>query len=73
MIENHEEVVIFHTMAQQVNHVSDSFAAFETFKTELGDVVKTLLENQNSMKQELFILRNNQTELSNLVNKPPAG
>ena len=64
MFDNHEEVVMLHTMAQQMNNVSESFALFETFKNELGNVIKSVLENQNSIKQELFLIRNKQVEMS---------
>ena len=70
MIEEHEELVILHTMAQQVNNISESFNLFETFKVELGNVVKSLLETQNAVKQELFLIRNKQAELASLVYKP---
>ena len=65
MYEKHEEVVIMHTMAQQINNVSESFELFETFKKELANVLKSLLDNQNTIMQDLFILKNNQAELSN--------
>ena len=56
-------------MAQQVNNMTDGFLLFETFKTELSNVLKTLLDNQNSVKQELFLIRNNQAELTSSINK----
>ena len=67
MMEKHGEVVILHTMAQQVDHVSESFVLFEKFKDELGNVLKSILDTQNAVKQELFLIRNKQTELSSLV------
>ena len=62
MCEMHPEIVLIHTMAQQMDTVILNFAAFETFKGELGNVMKTVLDNQNSIKQELFLIRNKQEE-----------
>ena len=59
-------------MAQEVNHINESFLLFETFKNELSGVLKSLLDNQNAVKQELFVIRNNQTDLKDLVNKNQA-
>ena len=56
-IEVHEEFVILHTMAQQVNNITDSFILFETFKAELAGVLKSLFDAHNSVKQELFVIR----------------
>ena len=53
MCEIHPEIVLIHSMAQQMDTVLVNFAAFETFKSELGNVMKTVLENQKSIKQEL--------------------
>ena len=69
MIEDHEEIVLVYTMAQQVNQMSEGFVMFETFKQELSNVLKTLLDNQNSLKQELFLLRNNQVDITANVKK----
>ena len=72
MYEKHEDVIMVHTMAQQMNQISESFSLFETFKTEISDVLRTLLNNQNnvlhnqnSMKQEMFLIRNKQLEHTN--------
>ena len=70
MIEVHEEYVILHTMAQQVDHISDSFVLFETFKTELTGVLKSLFDSHNAVKQELFVIRNKQAEFVSLLDKP---
>ena len=51
MISEHEDVVIWHTMAVQVNEMTESI-------TYLKEHIKTLVDNQTEMKQELFILRN---------------
>ena len=69
MIEVHEEVVILHTMASQVNHMSENYEELDGFKTEFSNMLKSLLNNQNemlsnqnAMKQELFLLRNSKAE-----------
>ena len=69
MYEKHEDVIMVHTMAQQMNHISESFSLFETFKNEMSDVLRSILNNQNnilnnqnSMKQEMFLIRNKQLE-----------
>ena len=61
MIESHEEYVILHTMASQIDQATDKFVEFDTFKTDVLNVMNKLLENQNAMKQELFLVRNNKT------------
>ena len=62
MIECHQEVVIFHTMAKQVDDLTDKFEDFETFNHDVKSLLKSLLDNQISMKQELFVIRNCQSE-----------
>ena len=67
-IEAHEEYVILHTMAKQVNDMSEEFptfqtiqkqfSSFETFMTDILSVLNSLFQGQNAIKQELFVLRN---------------
>ena len=71
LVNTHEDVVLLHSMAQQVEEVKEMFEKFEHFKVELGDVIKCIasavkgIENtQNEVKQELFVIRNNQTQPS---------
>ena len=71
MMDDHEQIVLLYTMAQQMNYIRESFTAFETFKEELGDVVKSIAETQNAVKQELFLLRMH-AELSSAKNKTKA-
>ena len=69
-MEAHEEVFILHTTATMVSDMSDRFATFETFNANLKDILKTVLDNQNALKQELFVLRNNQAkQTSNKVSQ----
>lgn len=58
MISYHEDVVILHTMAQQVDRLTDSFESFASFRNELANLLQGLYDNQNALKQEIFVLRN---------------
>ena len=40
MYETRGEVVMIHTMAQQINILSENAVSFETFKSELTGVLK---------------------------------
>ena len=54
-MEYHEELFIMHTVAQQVEELTDrltnSCTIFETFKTELSKTLMNLFDNQNIIKQ----------------------
>ena len=67
MIDSHEEVVMLHTIAQEVENVSNNFATFETFKLELTNTLKSVFENQNILKQELFLIRNSQADTASFL------
>jgi len=56
VIDEHEELVVLHTMASQVNdlHCSDS-----PFQVEVMKLLQKLLDIQNVLRQELFVLRTN--------------
>ena len=66
MIDIHGEIVILHTMGKQVNELSENFgerfASLETFKLEVTNVLKSLFQNQNMMKEELL---KNQNQMKN--------
>ena len=77
----HEDLGILNMLGQQQKYVTDSF---DLFKDEMSGVIKSLsqvvielLEGQNVMKQELFILRQNQisekklNDVVSLVNQKP--
>ena len=57
--EKHPEVVMLHTMAGQINGISESLTVFGNFKMACENTLKTILENQNILKQELFVIKNN--------------
>ena len=66
--DQHAEVIMIHTVAKQMDEVSDRFELFETFKVELGNAFNMLLDATNVMKQELFLIRNKQAEMSSNKN-----
>jgi hypothetical protein len=49
--EQHAEVVMIHNMAQHMNILSAKATLFDDFKGEVSNVLKNLLDNQNTMKQ----------------------
>lgn len=67
--EVHAEVEMIYTMAKQVNDLSERFGSFETFNSEIGNTLKLILDNHNSIKQERFVIRNKQVEISASENK----
>ena len=56
--ETHPDYIMRHTMASQINQMSDKFTDLLCFKDECMNMIKTVLDNQNAIKQELFVLRN---------------
>ena len=60
---------LFYTIAKQVDQLNEGLEEVKPFKNELVSVLKAILQTQNEMKQELFLIRNNQSERSN---KPQA-
>ena len=47
-------------MANQIASLKESFESLETFKGELNELVKNLIGEHIAVKQELFMIRNNQ-------------
>ena len=70
MIEQHEDLVITHTMASQINDIYDSLEKNSIFQSEMAKVMQTILDNQNVIRQELFILRNVDSKSLPVVNQP---
>ena len=65
--EKHEEFVILHTMADQVNTLNDNVKDLDVFKADLGKAIKMILNkqndilnNQNIIMQDLFLIKNSQ-------------
>ena len=53
MIDKHGEVVIIHTMCRQLEDMDEDCK-------QMKNILKNLLEDNNAIKQELFLIRNNQ-------------
>ena len=60
--DKHSDILMLQSMAQQMDTISKSFEVFESFKGELTNVLKSIFDNQNAMRQELFLIRNKQFE-----------
>ena len=56
--EKHPEIIMFHTIAGQVNDMADKCETFDNFKSHCLTSLNTIIENQNILKQEIFIIRN---------------
>ena len=74
MDDEHAEYVVLHTMAKQVDAINNQVDDFDKMKAILGHTLqtlqilnenqKTIIGNQNEIKQELFLLRNIEAEKS---------
>ena len=62
--EKHADFVMVHVMARQVNDMSENFIGFQA---KYESILNTILENQNAIKQELFVLRNRSNESTQSV------
>ena len=49
---------MLNTISDQVCEVQSGLQSLEVFKEELKDVLLNLIQSQNEMKQELFLIRN---------------
>ena len=58
MYDHHPEVVMIHTIAEQMNIMSDRFEVLEDF-------VKKTVDERNAMEQELFLIRTKLAERDN--------
>ena len=72
IIDRHEEVFILHTIAKQLEQLSDGLEEVQPFKNELVSVLKAILHTQNEMKQELFLIRNKQSESCSKLQAGPS-
>ena len=59
----HPQIVIFHTMAKQVDYITDTVETDQVFKADVINLLKKLFEKQNVIEQELFLIRNTQADL----------
>ena len=60
MLEFHEDTVILYTIGKQVDELHEKLETIEAFKSDLIHNMKNLMNAQNEIKQELFLIRNNQ-------------
>ena len=63
----HEDKTVINTLADQIDFIKKGFETFESFKLEMNYAVNCLIQNQNTLKQELFVIRNNQINESKIV------
>ena len=61
MLTKHEDPELLSVISDQLSQVTQSFDLFEVFKVELKDVLNKMIGGHNSVMQELFLMRNNQT------------
>ena len=56
----HEDPQMLNLISNQLSRVTDSFDLFEGFKVELKNVLNLIIGGHNAVKQELFLIRNDQ-------------
>ena len=61
MLNKHEEIVILYTLAKQIDVMEEKSERFDSVQDQVVKMLKNLQDTQNEMKQELFLLRNNQS------------
>ena len=49
---------MIHTIAQQVNDMVENFVKFSEYQSELRSSLQSVIENQNKIRQEIFLLKN---------------
>ena len=64
MIEFHETSVVLYTIGKQVDELHEKIETVEAFKNDLVNCMKNMMSVQNEIKQELFLLRNIQSNKS---------
>ena len=60
MLEKHEDILVLHTMASQVDTIEKKVNSFDCFRQEVMGLLAKLFSSHNEIKQELFLVRNNQ-------------
>ena len=58
MIKYHEASVILCTIGRQVDEIHEEMETSQTSKQEILKMLKSLVDSQNEIKQELFLVRN---------------
>ena len=81
-LKEHEDVVIYHTLAIQVDEISEKLVDHDSFKGEVLSLLRSLVDKQDKMNKEIISLKNNQVkpEMSQTPSKsspkmarPPSG
>ena len=62
VIQEHEDVVILHTVGMQVNNLTEKLEDYDNFKGEVMVMLKMILENQITIKQELDQSKNSKAQ-----------
>ena len=60
-----------HTMASQVLDLHDSSANQKSFNAQMMKMLEKILDNQNVLRQELFILRTNASQTASSKTSEP--
>ena len=56
MMDEHEDVIVLHSIAKQVDNLMDGFQKQEAFKTELSQILKSLFDNQEILDKKLSLI-----------------
>ena len=70
MIKEHEDTVLAHTIASLVDKIDDKVDRLDRFSGEVMSLLGKLFEQNNELKQELFLIRNNQALYKNEPSTP---
>ena len=57
MEDYHEDLIIVHTMASQINSLHESLPLSYNFQSDVTKMIQKLLDEQNILRQEVFLLR----------------
>ena len=68
---HHPEIIMVHTMAEQLNCLSENLSLFTNFQSSCEKSLNSILENQNALRQEIFLLKNQLHEQTNLRSHTP--
>ena len=57
MVEEHEDIILLHSMAKHVENLSNGFEKQESFRTELCQILKSLFDNQEILDKKLSLIQ----------------
>ena len=63
MIQYHESSVVLYTLAKQIDDIYDGLAKLEPFQKDSTVLLNDIKSTQNEIKQELFLIRNEQIDV----------